>query len=93
MRGRPALITRALALLGCLGGPGLLSGCVIDVPTTEVLTSLRLSLQDPKESDLGREGKPVTVGQIVFDVQAIGPQGDLVRRDYEAQAFLAAGGS
>lgn len=78
----------ALGLAACLP----LAACVQEIPLDEVLTSLRLTLSEPRETDLGREGKPVTPAQVQFDLQAIGPRGELVRRDYQTQAFLAAGG-
>jgi hypothetical protein len=88
---KAAKATKAALLLPLLGAPAL-SGCVVDVPSGESLTSLRLILKEPTESGLGREGAPVQIKDLLFDLQTVGPDRRPVPRDMQVRAFLAAGG-
>lgn len=89
----PGVAMRAVKRAGLLlSWPLALCGCVIDVSSGEELTSLRLTLKEPQEASLGREGAPVQLKDLLFDLQTVGPDRRLVPRDMQVRAFLAAGG-
>jgi hypothetical protein len=87
----------------CLAGLGLVAlsvgvstlgmGCEYQVSGEHRLTSLRMLLQSPMESELGSPSNPVTPSSLKFDVEALDEQGRLMAVDANLSAYIVAGGS
>ena len=67
--------------------------CDYQTPGEHRLTSLQLTLQSPKTSELGTPAKPQRADRVRFDVQALDEKGALMPVSPMVNAFLAAGGS
>jgi hypothetical protein len=72
---------------------GLLGQCDYQSASEHRLTSLRLTVQSPKPSELGTQAKPQRVDNLHFDVEALDEQGQLMPVSPMLNTFLAAGGS
>ena len=73
--------------------PLLLAHCDYPSSVDHRLTSLRLTLQSPKPSELGTPAAPQRSDSVHFDVEALDEKGQLMPQSPMLDAFLAAGGS
>ena len=69
------------------------SGCDSQIPTERSLTSLRLSLRNPTEAELGSPANPVTPTQMTFDVDTLDEKGQPFSFDGNLYGYVIAGGS
>lgn len=67
-------------------------GCDYQLPAQRVLTSLRLRLISPNESELGSPQRTVQPASVLAHVEALDNQGQSMPLNVRVQAFLAAGG-
>jgi len=76
-----------------LGVCAALGACDSTISRDHLLTSLRMSLDSPKESELGTPGRTVSPTSLRFAVDALDDRGQLFPANATVQAFLVAGGS
>ncbi len=85
---------RIFSVFGAVfGGIFALSGCDSTILGDHRLTSLRLSLISPSESELGTPAQAVQPSSLRFSVEALDEQGQIFSTSATVQAFLVAGGS
>ncbi len=72
---------------------GLLAGCDNQIAGEHRLTSLRMTLRSPTESELGSPTNPVTPSTLKFDIEAIDEKGKAFPFDGNLSAYIIAGGS
>lgn len=89
MRTRPTNHAAVAALALSLSAA---AGCDYQVEGEHRLTSLRLSMKSPTESELGTPNKSVRLTTAQFDLEALDEHGQLMPVDRPVEAFLAAGG-
>ena len=68
-------------------------GCDNQIAGEHRLTSLRMLLRAPTESELGSPSNTVTPATLKFDVEAIDEKGQLMAVDASLSAYVVAGGS
>jgi hypothetical protein len=70
------------------------AGCVDHEPFPNAtgVSSLELTLRDPKPSALGSPSKPVVATQATFDVTARDSRGQIVNKDLDVDVFISFGG-
>jgi len=85
---------RSPALVGAIFALAAIeSACDNRITGDHQLTSLRMNLTSPTESELGVPGQSVSPTSMKFSVDALDEQGQIWPSDAEVQAFLVAGGS
>lgn len=85
---------RSPALVGAIFALAAIeSACDNRIAGDHQLTSLRMNLTSPTESELGVPGQTVSPTSMKFSVDALDDQGQIWPSDAEVQAFLVAGGS
>jgi len=90
---RMSFATSASRWVVRIGLSSLLLGCGYTVENEHRLTSLRIHLLGPQESELGSPTQKVSPQVMRFSVDALNEQGQILPVDSTVQAFLVAGGS
>jgi hypothetical protein len=72
---------------------GLGSGCDNQLAGEHRLTSLRMLLRSPTESELGSPSNTINPATLKFDVEALDEKGKLMAVDASLSAYIIAGGS
>ncbi len=76
-----------------LATSGLVAGCDNQLSLEHRLTSLRMVLRSPMESELGSPTNPVTPATLKFDIEALDEKGKTFPFDGNLSAYLIAGGN